>query len=369
MSAKLLMPEEFRDAVLERDGWRCVCCAEKADVSVHRLLDGGLWEDGGYYLDNGVTLCRVHHRQAELTVLAPEMLREEAGIKARLLPNQLDPLTAYDKWGNPYLNKNTRAQGELFFDAQVHRILEEGGVLADFVPYTKYPKTLHLPWSPGLQNDDRLLQSFSGLEGEEVVVTLKLDGENTTMMRDHLHARSLDSKNHPSRNWVKALHGKIKLEIPEDWRICGENLYAEHSIHYEALPSYFFVFNIWERARRLDWDTTAAYCRMLGLETVPILWRGVWDEARIRQITESLDPVTQEGAVIQVTRSISPGEWSRTSAKYVRRGHVQSDELWLLKPVVPNGLARTPEESSWLGRPLGVEARKPVGKVAQQATQ
>lgn len=362
MSARLLTTEEFCRAVLERDGQRCVWCGASADLESHRLLDGRLWEDGGSYLENGVTLCAAHRREADWTLLSPSDLRAKAGIRPVLLPNQLDPLTLYDKWGNPYLNKATRARGELFFEADVHRILEEAGVLSDFVPYTKYPKTLHLPWSPGLQNDDRLLQSFAGLQGEEVVVTLKLDGENTTLMRSHLHARSLDSKNHPSRNWIKALHGRIKREIPEDWRICGENLYAEHSIHYESLPSYFFVFNIWERARRLDWDSTVAYCRLLDLETVPVLWRGLWDERKIWQITESLDPQTQEGAVIQVTRSIAPGEWSRKAAKYVRRGHVQSDELWLLKPVVPNGLSIGPEESSFLGRSLrAVQGAAPTG--------
>lgn len=36
-----------------------------------------------------------------------------------------------------------------------------------------------------------------------VVITEKMDGENTTLYRDGLHARSLDSRHHPSRNWVK----------------------------------------------------------------------------------------------------------------------------------------------------------------------
>jgi hypothetical protein len=37
----------------------------------------------------------------------------------------------------------------------------------------KYPRTMHLPWSPGLQNDDRVIESLDGLIGQEVVVTDK----------------------------------------------------------------------------------------------------------------------------------------------------------------------------------------------------
>lgn len=41
----------------------------------------------------------------------------------------------------------------------------------------KYPKTMHLPWSPGLQNDDRVIANLDAFRGHEVVVTEKLDGE------------------------------------------------------------------------------------------------------------------------------------------------------------------------------------------------
>ena len=55
--------------------------------------------------------------------------------------------------------------------------------------YVKYPRTPHLPWSPGATADDRVHTDLAGLEGREIVVTEKLDGENTTIYRDHVHAR------------------------------------------------------------------------------------------------------------------------------------------------------------------------------------
>ena len=52
----------------------------------------------------------------------------------------------------------------------------------------KYPRTPHLPFSPGRSDDDIGLGKveFTG----EVVVTEKLDGENTTLYHDYLHART-----------------------------------------------------------------------------------------------------------------------------------------------------------------------------------
>lgn len=58
---------------------------------------------------------------------------------------------------------------------------------------TKYPRIPHLPWSPGRLEDDIALDSIEHLERlEDVVVTEKLDGENTTLYHDYLHARSVD---------------------------------------------------------------------------------------------------------------------------------------------------------------------------------
>ncbi len=107
------------------------------------------------------------------------------------------------------------------------------------VKCVKYPRTPHLPWSPGRSKDDIALNSIEHLEClDDVVVTEKLDGENTTLYHDYLHARSIDSKSHPSRDWIKRFHAKIQYDIPEDFRICGENMYARHSIFYDALTTF-----------------------------------------------------------------------------------------------------------------------------------
>ena len=202
----------------------------------------------------------------------------------------------------------------------------------------KYPRTPHLPWSPGASPDDLLLDSLDCFSGREVVITEKLDGENTTLYPEGLHARSIDGRHHPSRDWVKSLHGSIRHLIPAGFRVCGENLYARHSIAYEELRSYFYVFSIWNQDNLcLRWDETLEWSELLGLEVVPTLLRGRWDEAATRAL--ALDFLRQEGYVVRTTAAFAYDDFGRHVAKWVRTGHVQTDEHWMFSEVVPNRLA------------------------------
>lgn len=192
----LLSPDVLQRNVFLRDGRACVVCGETNEVRVQQLLDSRLWPDGGYYLANAVTLCTKHHAEAEKTRISVQELRNLAGIKEIITPPQLNENEDYDKWGNPILPNKTRLRGELFHEEECQKALADGEVLHLFSKYVKYPRTLHLPWSPNLQNDDRRMEDISGMKGQEVVVTLKMDGENTSCYRDHVHARSLDSGSH-----------------------------------------------------------------------------------------------------------------------------------------------------------------------------
>jgi predicted kinase len=209
--------------------------------------------------------------------------------------------------------------------------------------WTRYPRTPHLPWSPGATEDDVRVGDLSGLAGREVVVTEKLDGENTTLYPDGLHARSLDSAHHPSRTWVKALHGRIAAAIPAGWRICGENVYARHSIAYRELSSWFYAFSVWNGDYCLGWDDTVRFARRLGIPVPPVLWRGVFDERAVRALR--LDTTRQEGYVVRTVDGFGRTEFPARMAKWVRPAHVRTDQHWMLGPVVANG--RRPAAALW----------------------
>jgi len=201
----------------------------------------------------------------------------------------------------------------------------------------KYPRTPHLPWSPGATSDDVRCVSTDIFHGKNVVVTEKMDGENTTLYNDHTHARSIDSRHHPSRDWVKRFHASIAHDIPDNWRVCGENLYAQHSIVYQQLKSYFYGFSLWnENNECLSWDDTLTWFEMLGIAAPPVLYRGPWDEAIIQSLAFDTNKV--EGYVVRLEDSFAYENFSKSVAKWVRKGHVQTDQHWMFAEIVPNNL-------------------------------
>ena len=337
MSAPICQPE-MRDAVRLRDGGRCVLCGA-TDAAPWAVMEPRLFADGGTHPDNAVLLCAACRGRAERTEIGPEQLCKAAGIRALRRPEHLEPDQAYDRWGNPVLPNGTRLRGELFFEPEVQRVLAEGHALALFGDRVKAPRTYHLPWSPGRSDDDKVLASLDALRGQRVVATVKMDGENTSLYADgYLHARSIDGRNHPSRAWVKRFWAARAADLPEGWRVCGENLFARHSIGYDALPSYFLGFGLWnERNHCLPWDETLEWFALLGVTPVPVLYDGPFDESALRALRV---PDGQEGFVVRVAGAIPYARFRSHVGKFVRANHVQTDQHWMDGPVVPNGLAQ-----------------------------
>lgn len=190
----------------------------------------------------------------------------------------------------------------------------------------------------GSTHDDKKLIKLDHFLNHEVVITEKMDGENTSLYSNKLHARSTDSRDHPSRHWIKTFHASIKNQIPKDHRICGENLYAKHSIGYDHLKSYFYAFSIWNEDRCLNWSDTFKTCKHLNLELVPVKYIGPFDSKVLKQCIDDLDTKKEEGLVIRSTQSFLLSTFSQHVAKYVRKNHVQTDQHWMHKKIQKNKL-------------------------------
>lgn len=204
----------------------------------------------------------------------------------------------------------------------------------------KYPRTYHLPFSQGFTSDDKVLKSIEHFIGKEIVMTEKRDGENSTIAKEYTHARSLDSVDQPYRHWLKGLWSTIQFDIPDEWRICGENLYAKHSIHYTDLTTYFEVFSIWnENNMCLSWNDTEDWCKLLELTTVPVIWRGIFNENFLRNY--KFDTEKQEGYVVRLADSFSYDDFDKSIAKFVRKNHIAIDsDHWMYKKIIPNILKK-----------------------------
>lgn len=337
---KLLTRDQFREGVFERDGHVCVFCKAPA-VDAHHILERRLWPDGGYYLENGASVCTPCHIKCEETTYTTEEVRQAAKIDRIHLPDHLYDDQEYDKWGNPVMPNGQRLKGELFQDESVQKILTQGGFLHLFSKYVKYPRTYHLPWSPGMHDDDRMMPDVSVFEDQTVIVMEKLDGENTTMYNDYMHARSINSGGHASRNWIKALHGQICGNIPEDWRVNVENMYAKHSILYKDLSTYAYGFAIWdEKNYILDWPSSLVWFELMGITPCPWIYWGAYDRKAIQEAFEKCGKDHEtEGYVIRLDREFHYSQFKNNVGKYVRKGHIQTTKHWMHgQAVEPNVL-------------------------------
>lgn len=202
----------------------------------------------------------------------------------------------------------------------------------------KYGRTFHLPISPGVSSDDKIMPSLDSFKGRDIVITEKMDGENTTIHSQGCHARSPDSRYHPSRNWIKGFAAGISPFLAANERIVGENLYARHSVSYNALPSYFLGFAVIVDERILSWADTLKRFSELGIHPVPDLYHGPFSSNVFDRVADTLDCAHQEGFVARVCDPFLESDMPTHMGKYVRKGHVQSNIHWAKAELIPNKL-------------------------------
>lgn len=200
----------------------------------------------------------------------------------------------------------------------------------------KYPRTYHLPYSKGYASNDKILKNDNQFFGKEIVITEKMDGENTTIYKDYFHTRSIDSKHRDYHSWLLNYIKQFQYLIPDEYRICGEYLYAKHSIMYTNLDSYFLGFSVWNKNECLSWDKTVKFCNGIGIKIVPVLYKGEYNSKKVIDIAEEIVKRGGEGIVVRNVSSFKYEEFSHNIAKYVRENHVQTDEHWCFGKIERN---------------------------------
>ncbi len=235
----------------------------------------------------------------------------------------------------------------------------------------KYCRSLHAQISLGSTSDDRFMPNgyvseFANLD--ELILTEKLDGQNNCFNKFGVFARS--HSNPTEHPWDKPLLERWQL-IKNDLNnleIFGENMYGIHSIAYNKLESYFYVFAIRENDQWLSWEEVKFYANLLEFPTVPQIeikvkldevskdnrneneilsnWLKLnlgmtWEEsAETEGLLGGHDPETNkpcsEGFVVRNAESFktnqgaikaSPNEFNNLF-KIVRRSHVKTDVHW-----------------------------------------
>jgi hypothetical protein len=210
----------------------------------------------------------------------------------------------------------------------------------------KYGRTYHYPFSPGTTSDDRINHAYWDDVGkiESIVHTEKLDGENNCLSRYGVFARSHVAPT--TSSWTTAIRERwavLKNDLG-DLEIFGENLYAIHSIEYKKLDQHYFVFGVRLYDVWLSWEEVKFYAAMFDFPTVPELCMiKPVDESSFRQQVlnlvaqrsglDSFDittqtPCTREGIVSRDADEYRVDDFAHHVFKYVRKGHVKTDEHW-----------------------------------------
>jgi len=218
----------------------------------------------------------------------------------------------------------------------------------------KYPRTPHLPFSPGATSDDKMLSSVDHFLGVSIVLTEKMDGSNLCMTKEAVFARSHNGPpTHESFNLAKQLHASIRHSIPDGLSVFGEYLFAVHSIAYTDLPGYFLIFGVREdlTGKWWSWEMVEEMAKDLGCPTVPVLCKtGEGKDLENYKTPEMLKASVgffaattsmcnlgrreSEGIVIRLAGEFT--DFSMSVAKYVRANHVTTTQHWQQKQVERN---------------------------------
>ena len=119
-------------------------------------------------------------------------------------------------------------------------------------------------------------------------------------------------------------------------------MYAKHTIYYDNLKSYFYVFSIWnEKNECLSWEDTIEWSELLDLELVPVLYKGIWDADIIKGLCKDNE---REGFVVRLYDSFSYGDFRKSVAKYVNpifKNKLKEEDTyhWRYSAITPNKLA------------------------------
>ena len=198
----------------------------------------------------------------------------------------------------------------------------------------KYSRTYHFSFSPGTTSDDRIAKDWEDILANELLMTEKLDGENTCLKESGVYARSHAAPTvSPWSVKMRELWEYHKNALG-DLEVFGENLYAIHSIEYERLDSYFYIFAIRQEDEWLSWDEVEFYAGVLDIPTVPVVERGVFTEKEIKEkIAAEMENGSRfggecEGFVFRNAGNFHVDDFAKNVLKYVRKNHVKTDEYW-----------------------------------------
>lgn len=217
--------------------------------------------------------------------------------------------------------------------------------------FRQYEKTYRI-YTPNFSVPGKLVLSHSdqrALLTGKVEVTEKVDGANTGIVRGKGDKWTLQKRRgladtgvHQQFSffwaWARANEAKI-LQMPHNWILYGELTYSKHHIYYDALPSYFLAFDVWNGKEFLDHDDRLDFVQKLGFKHVPVLHYGYVEDAI--ELEKLVGPskvstnMVMEGVYVKNYRKQMKGKLVRP--EFVK--DLEDEDHWMYQPLRRNALA------------------------------
>ena len=90
-----------------------------------------------------------------------------------------------------------------------------------------------------------------------------------------VYARTVNTEaTHPSFGPIKQLAAEVSYLLPHNLQLLGENMFGVHSIEYDGLEAFFYVFGaLRDGSEWLSWDHVTELTNEIGVPTVPVVAR------------------------------------------------------------------------------------------------
>ena len=300
----LLTREEFRNEVFNRDNHTCVLCPETNGLVVHHIIDRKCFHNGGYYKDNGISLCPICHLNAENGVYTCEELREKANILEIVLPEGFDVSSEYDKFGNEILDK-----------------------------LLKYPRTPHLQGSGVSKDDSDNVIPFEEIYNKHLVIEEKIDGSSTGISfgkdlnlllqcRGHFLSGGRDWPEFDQfKVWANTWKDQIFDVLTNRYIMYGEWMGAYHSVFYDMLPHLFMEFDLWDKKEKCFLSTPKRH-EILAKAEIPIHSVRVIKQGKFKSQEEILSCIIKSAFVSDSSQKVLEDR--------LRKYNVTEDEIKIL---------------------------------------
>lgn len=211
--------------------------------------------------------------------------------------------------------------------------------------FFRFPHTPHLIWlGSGQPRDDKVLPDHQvvSLLSTEVIVEEKLDGANLGISLDQQGQLHIQNRGQYLEQpyvgqfsrltgWLGQHSNALKKNLTNNLILFGEWCTAKHSLHYDSLPDWFLLFDVYDKTANKFWSVKRRnpLAHDLGIAVVPPL---ASDHYQLQQIVKLLEISTShyhKGAMEGIVLRKDSAKWNLARAKLVNTSFSQAiDEHW-----------------------------------------